>query len=83
MEEFKKLIEKLRKDEYVTGIYVLLESWMKDYKKYRNNLEYGELKGAIYGLYGAGYITQKDKDKILDYLNTIIQDYITSLSNEE
>lgn len=83
MEEFKKLIEKLRKDENVTGIYVLLESWMKDYKKYHNNLKYGALKGAIYGLYGAGYITQKDTYKILDYLNTIIQDYIASLTNEE
>ena len=83
MEEFKKLIEKLRKDENITGIYVLLETWMKNYKEYHNNLEYGALKGAIYGLYGAGYITQKDKDKILDYLNTIIQDYLTSLTNKE
>lgn len=83
MEEFKKLIEKLQKDENVTGIYVLLKTWMEDYKKYHNNLEYGKLTGAIYGLYGAGYITQKDTYKILYYLNTIIQDYITSLINEE
>lgn len=77
MEEFKKLIEKLRKDENVTGVYVILETWMKDYKKYNDSLEYGELKGAIYGLYGAGYITKKDKDRIMDYLNTHIKDYIT------
>lgn len=73
MKEFKKLIKKLRKDENITGIYVLLETWMEDYKKYHGSLEYGALKGAIYGLYGAGYITQKDKDNILNYLNTIMR----------
>lgn len=83
MKEFEKLIKKLRKDENITGIYVLLESWMEDYKKYHGSLEYGALRGAIYGLYGAGYITKKDTDKILDYLNTIIQDYLTGLTSKE
>lgn len=32
MKEFKKLIKKLQKDENITGIYVLLEMWMDDYK---------------------------------------------------
>lgn len=73
MKEFKKLIKKLRKDENVTGIYVLLESWMKDYKKYHGSLEYGALRGAVYGLYGVGYISKKDKDKILNYLDTIMK----------
>lgn len=83
MKEFKKLIKKLQKDENITGIYVLLEMWMEDYKKYHGSLEYGLLRGVTYGLYGAGYITQKDKDKILNYLNIIMKDYLTSLSNKE
>ena len=83
MKEFEKLIKKLRKDENITGIYVLLESWMKDYEKYHGSFEYGALKGAVYGLYGAGYIGKKDTDKILNYLNVIMQDYLTSLTNKE
>lgn len=83
MKEFKKLIKKLQKDENITGIYVLLEMWMEGYKNYHGSLEYGLLRGATYGLYGAGYISKKDTDKILDYLNKIMQDYSISLTNKE
>lgn len=72
MEEFNKVIEKLRKDENITGVYFLLETWMKDYKKYHNNLELGKLSGAIYGLYGAGYISKRENDVIQDYLLKIL-----------
>lgn len=71
MEEFNKLIEKLQKEENRTGIDILLSLWMEDLKKYHDTLEYGKLNGAIYGMYGTGYITKKETDIIQDYLTTI------------
>lgn len=68
MEELKKLIEKLNKDENITGVDTLLHLWIRDLIKYHNDLEYAKLSGAIYGLYGAGYISKREKDVIQAYL---------------
>ena len=64
----KKLIEKLNKDENITGVDTLLHLWFRDLIKYHNDLEYAKLSGAIYGLYGAGYISKREKDVIQAYL---------------
>lgn len=71
--EIEMLINFFKKRFYISNSgYKLIEEWINELKGARfaadAQLYYCTLMGCIYGIYMTGYITNEDKEKLLDEL---------------
>ena len=63
---FYELINKLKGNE--TGVHALLQLWINDITSGTFERSYFSIYGFIWGLYHTNYITENDKDLLLEEL---------------
>ncbi len=71
----EQIIEKLKKDYGQNGCYNVLKSWVEDPKTQENDygagINYGSIKGMLWGLYATGFITESERQEALNELREI------------
>lgn len=64
----QELIQKMKDSKMTT--YGVLELFLERYnnKNENNDVAYGQITGFIWGLYSTGFITDDEKDCLINYL---------------